>query len=161
MLSRQENIIVNIRTTTGKIGRDAIMELSKDFVGEIKKKNLNTREQIIEFYNEQSYLYKFDHYYRNLYRIIKFVNATNFNDNEKYNYVAILRATLSYEELVLLFYNALCYPKMKGLIIDYSFLQNIRIFSDTIQHFKYYSDKDFKVFGNRKEEIKSALKGIK
>ena len=34
MLSRQENIIVNMRTTTGKIGRDAIMELSKDFVGE-------------------------------------------------------------------------------------------------------------------------------
>jgi hypothetical protein len=49
---------------------------------------------------------------------------------------------------------------MKNLIIKYSFLQNIRYFSDTIQHFKYYDDYDFQAFGNRKEEIKEELEKL-
>ncbi len=177
MLKTQENIINCIKIDTGETARKAIRKIAENFVGSIDIK-WNDEKKIIDFYSQEGFLFVLDHYYRHLYRIIKFVHETDFSfcldeqkenkteeeqiKTEKYKYTSILRSTLSCDELVLLFYNALCYPKMKELIIDYSFLQNIRIFSNTIQHFKYYKDKDFKAFGNRKEEIKKELqKSIK
>lgn len=76
----------------------------------------------------------FDHYFRHLYRIVKFVDTTPFlpkNDFEtRYNYIGILRAQLSRNELIFLFYNGLsCYgnEKFKELIEKYSILKNIRL----------------------------------
>lgn len=72
----------------------------------------------------------FDHYFRHLYRIVKFVDTTPFlpkNDFEtRYNYIGILRAQLSRNELIFLFYNGLsCYgnEKFKELIEKYSILK--------------------------------------
>lgn len=73
----------------------------------------------------------FDHYFRLLYRILKFVRdtplITSFDD--EYEYTSMLRAILSRYELVWLYYNGLseygC-EKLKPLIERYAMLKNLR-----------------------------------
>lgn len=80
----------------------------------------------------------FGHYFRNLYRMIKLVDSTDFliNDPEnttdtfkiKYKYTSIIRAQLSDYELLWLFYNCLSENgelKFKPLIEAYSLLKNM------------------------------------
>ena len=72
----------------------------------------------------------FDHYFRHLYTIIKFIDNSAFlSFADKYKYTTMVRATLSRYELVWLFYNGLSEvgnPKFKRLIERYSLLKNIR-----------------------------------
>lgn len=79
----------------------------------------------------------FDHYFRNMYRIVKYVDETDVfdylpqeeKDRKKYEYVAIMRSTLSRYELVWLFYNTLSEygrAKFKPLVEKYALLNNIR-----------------------------------
>jgi len=73
----------------------------------------------------------FDHYFRHLYTIIKFIHEADCLETfeEKYKYTSMVRATLSRYELVWLFYNALsCVgnEKFKPLIERYSLLKNLR-----------------------------------
>lgn len=73
----------------------------------------------------------FDHYFRHLYRIIKFIDTTDLleNDGERYEYTSIVRATLSRFELVWLYYNCLFgfgKSKFKSLIEKYALLKNLR-----------------------------------
>lgn len=74
----------------------------------------------------------YDHYFRHLYRIIKFVDESKLLPNsykEKYSYTSIVRAQLSRYELVWLFYNCLSpvgSQKFKPLIERYALLKNIR-----------------------------------
>lgn len=74
---------------------------------------------------------KFDHYFRLLYRILKFVRdtplITSFDD--EYEYTSMLRAMLSRYELVWLYYNGLSeygVDKFKPLIERYAMLKNLR-----------------------------------
>jgi len=73
----------------------------------------------------------FDHYFRFLYRILKFVQTsplvTDFE--EEYEYTCMLRAMLSRYELVWLYYNGLSdygNEKLKPLIERYAMLKNLR-----------------------------------
>lgn len=73
----------------------------------------------------------FDHYFRLLYRILKFVKdtplITRFDD--EYEYTSMLRAILSRYELVWLYYNGLSeygVDKLKPLIERYAMLKNLR-----------------------------------
>lgn len=73
----------------------------------------------------------FDHYFRLLYRILKFVKdtplITEFDD--EYEYTSMLRAILSRYELVWLYYNGLSEygnEKLKPLIERYAMLKNLR-----------------------------------
>lgn len=73
----------------------------------------------------------FDHYFRLLYRILKFVRdtplITEFDD--EYEYTSMLRAILSRYELVWLYYNGLSEygnEKLKPLIERYAMLKNLR-----------------------------------
>jgi len=73
----------------------------------------------------------FDHYFRLLYRIMKFVKdsplITEFDD--EYEYTSVLRAILSRYELVWLYYNGLSdygNEKLKPLIERYAMLKNLR-----------------------------------
>lgn len=72
----------------------------------------------------------FDHYFRHLYRIIKFIDDAKWlGEVEQYKYTSIVRATLSSYELVWLYYNCLYgagQPKFKSLIEKYAFLKNLR-----------------------------------
>lgn len=70
----------------------------------------------------------FDHYFRFLYRIIKYVDSsTLIEDKDRYEYVALVRALLSDYELVMLFYNCLgsVGEKAKILVERYSILKNL------------------------------------
>lgn len=72
----------------------------------------------------------FDHYFRLLYRIIKFVDSSHLIDDEdRYEYSSMERAQLSRYELIWLYYNGLsCYgnEKFKQLIEKYSLLKKLR-----------------------------------
>lgn len=73
----------------------------------------------------------FDHYFRHLYRIFKFVAESPLIDKEedRYEYASMVRAMLSRYELIWLYYNGLsCYgrEKFKPLIERFSLLKNLR-----------------------------------
>lgn len=78
-------------------------------------------------YAELTDIQMFDHYFRHLYRIIKYVYTSKLiPEEEKYEYVCILRAMLSPYELLMLFYNGLCHPQFKKMIEEYALFNNIR-----------------------------------
>jgi hypothetical protein len=102
-----------------------------------KEKSMRTLLQENDWKSYESYQLPtyFDHYFRNMYRIIKYVDETKVFDNmdnpldKKYEYVAILRSTLSRYELVWLFYNCLSeygQDKFKPLVEKYALLKNLR-----------------------------------
>ena len=73
----------------------------------------------------------FDHYFRLLYRILKFVRDTPLVNSfeEEYEYTSMLRAVLSRYELVWLYYNGLSEygeEKFKPLIERYAMLKSLR-----------------------------------
>ena len=73
----------------------------------------------------------FDHYFRHLYRIFKFIHESKLvvDDDEKYEYACIVRSQLSDYELVMLFYNCISVngkDKFKPLIEEYAIFNNIR-----------------------------------
>lgn len=90
-------------------------------------------EEGIKIYPEVDFIGVLDHYFRNLYRIIKFVDGQDeklLNKKDKYNYIAnSVRSNLSEYELIMVFYNCLTiagYDKFKPLIEQYTLFKNIR-----------------------------------
>jgi hypothetical protein len=74
-------------------------------------------------------LWFLDHYYRHLYRIFKYIDDANpliIGWEKKYEYAAIVRATLSPYELIMLYYNGFSHPRFKELIERYALLNNVR-----------------------------------
>ena len=72
-----------------------------------------------------------DHYFRHLYRIIKYVDDQRelFSLKERYEYVCLLRAQLSDYELGLVFYNCLSdngRERFKPLAEKYALFNNLR-----------------------------------
>lgn len=66
-----------------------------------------------------------DHYFRNLYHIIEFIDGSNVPDKRRYT--SLVRAQLSPAELILLFYNGLSPygDKFKPLIEKYALLEQL------------------------------------
>ena len=92
-------------------------------------------KNLIEYFGLQEYKCQkipsyFDHYFRHLYTIIKFVHNAGFLKwEEKYKYTSIVRATLSRYELVWIYYNCIYgagVEKFKPLVEEYSLLKNMR-----------------------------------
>ena len=72
-----------------------------------------------------------DHYFRYLYRIIKYVDDSELfskDDKRKQYYVSIVRSQISCYELLLIFYNCQLsnHKKFKDLIEKYTFFNNLR-----------------------------------
>jgi len=139
------NLTVMVTTSSGiyeSKGRDVFQaQFEKtvvfvDLKNEAKNKaRFRGMKGALEKYNLDGYLYSdtptcFDHYFRLLYRILKFVKTTSLvtTYEEEYEYTAMLRAVLSRYELVWLFYNGLTYgeDKLKPLIERYAMLSNLR-----------------------------------
>ena len=85
-------------------------------------------------YNVYSYIpatTRFDHYFRHLYHIFKYVDTSDLiPDDARYEYACIVRSQLSDYELVMLFYNCLSTngkDKFKPLIERYSIFNNLRV----------------------------------
>lgn len=131
-------------------GRDVFKNKFESLVQNISNSNKSLNEEYLSFYsNVQT---DFGHYFRNLYRIIKFVDQTEFYSNEelevpenatkyvdrikhevynypeRYKYTSMIRSQLSDYELLWLFYNCLSEngnEKFKPLIEKYSILKNL------------------------------------
>lgn len=69
----------------------------------------------------------FDHYFRHLYTILKFIEENDWlGETKQYQYATFVRATLSRYELVMLYYNGFFHPKMIKMMERYCLLNNIR-----------------------------------
>lgn len=84
----------------------------------------------LEIYSKIPSTTRFDHYFRHLYRIYKYVDSSDLiAEEERYNYACIIRSQLSDYELVMLFYNCLTEngrEKFKPLIEKYTAFNNLR-----------------------------------
>lgn len=99
------------------------------FDGLFKNLKLKDKEIGCEMYSDFSSKYpSLGSYYRQLYRIIKFVDESKLNDCEKYQYVSFLRSQLSDSQLMLLFYNCTLgngVDKFKPLVEKWVLLKNL------------------------------------
>lgn len=70
------------------------------------------------------------HYFRYMYRIIKYIDESNLiSETKKYEYAAMFRALLSHYELILLYYDGLSNVgiNFKELIEKYALLNNLNV----------------------------------
>lgn len=117
-------------------------ELLKNIPSDIK------RTLYEDFYVENEPI--IGHYYRNLYRIVKYIQEYDFsndgevNTNEKKEYRGILRAQLSSYELLMLFYN-ICYSE-KG--------ENFKEILKSTDFFDNHLVKTDFIWSNDEEELK-------
>lgn len=110
--------------------------------------------QEIENYNEyRELISRFDHYFRHLYRIFKYIDETDLIDEkERYDYASIVRSQLSDYELVMLFYNCLAQKdngieenNFKPLIEKYAIFNNLREgLLAKEDHYELYNDGAYK-----------------
>lgn len=81
-------------------------------------------------YSNISATTRFDHYFRHLYQIYKYVDKSDLiSEDERYVYTCIIRSQLSDYELVMLFYNCITtngQKKFKPLIEKYTIFNNLR-----------------------------------
>ena len=101
------------------------------------------------------------HYFRNFYRILKFVDENKDIDEEsKPSYTGILRAQLSSDELVVMFYSSLYAEgeKLKPFLEKYKMFDNLdpALLIDAIEnHAGFY---DISAWGERAEDVRELLK---
>ena len=166
MLSLQQEIVANLSVESKEVKRGEVV--IKNYKGrEVFEKiyeginvyvlyeeiTIGIKENVynkIENYNEYRWLIsRFDHYFRHLYHIFKYIDETDLIDEkERYDYASIVRSQLSDYELVMLFYNCLAQKdngaeenKFKPLIETYAIFNNLR--EDLLakkDHYKLYND---------------------
>lgn len=117
-------------------GRGVFKVMYENYITEVEEKSYPGMRVVINNFGIEGYVKAntvtvFDHYFRNLYRIIKFVDESKLipERSEKYSYTSILRGQLSNYELVWIFYNCLSYfgeEKFKPLIERYALFKNLR-----------------------------------
>lgn len=88
------------------------------------------------------------HYFRNIYHIFKYIYTSNLiEEDKKIFYGSLVRAQLSSDELLLLFYNCLVpklgYPKFLWLVRYFDIMQNFdtELLYKPTEHFQIYSAK--------------------
>lgn len=145
MLTLQQRIVLDLcykDEKMGKIvqGRELFFFSFEEMVHQVKSSNgqediiIGMRQYLavngLACYDNCRTPSYFDHYFRHLYTIIKFIDSSELlSFEEKNKYTSMVRATLSRYELVWFFYNGLSIagnPKFKKLIEKYSLLKNIR-----------------------------------
>ena len=129
-----ENVVLTGRDSFQELFERAVVYIPNpqrdgEFVG------IRGMKAVLDTYGLEGYVNseaptQFDHYFRLLYRILKFVKTSPLINRfeDEYEYTSILRATLSRYELVWLYYNGLTYGKnkLKPLIERYAMLKNLR-----------------------------------
>ncbi|WP_343311245.1 putative phage abortive infection protein [Bacillus atrophaeus] len=136
------NQIVSELNIFGYQGKYALNKLNKEIKSRYKTVLLeDKKERILKPYEDLYNEYYFGHYFRNMYRIMKFIDqAKELSEDEKKNYIGILRAQLSTGELLLIFYNALSKrgEKFKELILKYDFFDDLLdddVFYKQLKHY--------------------------
>lgn len=109
--------------------RSEIDDMTQDMVAGTTPEELGRQmDQIRDAYEfgYEQHEHLLGHYFRNLYRIVKFVDDANVEDAD--NYIGVIRAQLSSAELQLLFYNLFGPGRAKFLPLaeKYDLLDNLR-----------------------------------
>lgn len=88
------------------------------------------------------------HYYRNLYRIVIFIHEASLTEEEKLNYIGIIKSQLSSYELILLFYfvNSEYGQKFKPVAKKYRMFENLN------ESLLFSSVKEFELFNGEEVE---------
>lgn len=118
-----------------------LLELSNTQIDNFICEPISNKEKVVaqeykDFFHR--YQYSLGHYFRNLYHIYKYIYITKLiSEEDKQFYANIVRAQLSTDELVLVFYNSLTpikyfsdtpnlgFPNFKYLIDNFDILQNM------------------------------------
>lgn len=114
-----------------KEGREVFKDLKRILEEEIKEVN-DFNEFTINFKNfNNGHDTSFKYYFINLYQILKYIDNENTDIDRAKRYTNIVRAQLSKNELILLFYNAAGVEEFsgnnyKGLVEKYSFFEHLR-----------------------------------
>lgn len=99
---------------------------------------LANHEEVISNYKELFFKYKNDisHYFKIVYRIVKFIDSGSMNDTEKRYYSKVLRSQFAEKELLMLYYNSntIFGTKFYPLILKYNLLKHLP--SDSKVEFK-------------------------
>lgn len=122
-------------------------ELREDINQALKEKKEPidcARDAYHGFYVKRNHLIA--HYFRRLFQIVSFVDSSDIDEREKKRYTNLVRANLSRDELLLLFYNCLTnYGEgFKPLVVKYSILRPVDLAQLTPQTAKeWYPNKAF------------------
>ncbi|MBU2554942.1 MAG: putative phage abortive infection protein [Bacteroidetes bacterium] len=106
-------------------------QISKDYWEQVHEtKTVNKLEASYGLFF-QRYHYVIGHYFRHLYHLINFVHQfenskSDFKGISK-KYIDFIQAQMSSYEMMLLFYNAISFPKLLKLLITYNFLENLAV----------------------------------
>lgn len=158
MLSLQQEIVTNFSCVNNKYnGREVFEHMYIKAVINYRGR-YHGIEEILKRYGLTAYLNlseitRFNHYFRHLYHIFKYIDTSDLiEDKERYEYASIVRSQLSDYELVMLFYNCLTQKdneieenKFKPLIEKYAIFNNLR--KDLLakeEHLKEYNDGAYK-----------------
>ncbi len=132
MVSLHNEIVDSVTTHDGRKGRNAFYRIFDDLCiqYDFKKPAINLFDEldiIRDAYNAllKDYEDQLGHYYRNLYRIVKFIDESDIDD--KNVYIEIIKAQLSSYELALLLYYGLSSSGTDFLhyIKNYNLLENL------------------------------------
>jgi len=167
MLSLHHEIVngLSVKSEHGDVisGRKCFRNFQEDLSGYLKEAALGGHQGPYE----QCLLYKYEHfhrhyglelnhYFRNFYRILKYIDEADIADKKEYS--GVLRAQVANSELVLLFYNGLSPHghKMKPLAERYALFENFEIdaLSNPDQDMHFYN---YGAYGDRAEQIENTL----
>jgi hypothetical protein len=105
--------------------------ISKDYWEKIHNSDIRKKLEAIYGLFFQRHHYVIGHYYRHLYHIISFVKDFEKSHVEftgrSQKYIDFIQAQMSSFEMMLLFYNAISFPKLLTLLIEFNFLENLVI----------------------------------
>lgn len=148
--------------------------------------DVNNKSRAAYIYLTKQYHVQLDHYFRSLYHILKYVwlhelqehgsNATrNRGDRHSYKtieenikreykqYTEYIQAQMSNSELLLLYYNALFFPKMKKFVYHYDLIENLsrEDLLDPENDIQFYSGDKFGSYEYDAIELKSSKNILK
>ena len=78
---------------------------------------------VVEFDSKED----LSHYFKIIYRIIKTIDQSDFDDQDKFKYIKILRSQISENEMIAIYYNSFSYHgrESRTLILKYNFLKHL------------------------------------
>ncbi|MFX4231357.1 putative phage abortive infection protein [Aliarcobacter butzleri] len=136
LLDLYNKIILNFNQNN----KDFFKNLRIEFNNPINNSTKITHEMALEHYVDIFYKNKdeLNSYFRTIYRILSFIENSNLDEKEKFSYVKILRALLSENELLFIYYNAETKngKKFYPIILKYNLLKHLTPLSKL--EFKYF-----------------------